>query len=134
MAKLIDIASIGPVNAKKLKKAGVFTTHSLLKQGASPRGRESIAEMSGISLAMVTQWINHSDLFRIHGVGEEYARLLEQTGVETVAELGKRKPDKLYHQIQHVNQERHLVRKMPTETQLKDWIYQAKRLPKVITY
>ena len=134
MAKLTDIEGIGPANAKKLKMAGVLTTHSLLKQGASPRGRESIAEISGISLGMVLKWVNHADLFRIHGVGEEYSDLLEQAGVDTVVELGKRRPDHLYKQMKLTNQEKRLVRKLPTETQVKDWIIQAKKLPRVISY
>jgi hypothetical protein len=33
-----------------------------------------------------------------------------------------------------VNQEKKRVRKLPTQAQVSDWIEQAKRLPRVITY
>ena len=33
-----------------------------------------------------------------------------------------------------VNEEKNLVRKVPTESQVEDWVAQAKELPKVITH
>ena len=30
---------------------------------------------------MILEWVNHADLFRIKGVGEEYADLLEEAGL-----------------------------------------------------
>jgi predicted flap endonuclease-1-like 5' DNA nuclease len=44
MAKLIDVEGIGPANARKLKEAGIATIEALLQQGATPKGRKSIAE------------------------------------------------------------------------------------------
>ena len=48
MAKIIDIEGIGPAFAEKLTAAGIKTTESLLKAGASPAGRKDIASRSGI--------------------------------------------------------------------------------------
>ena len=45
---------------------------------------------------MILEWVNHVDLFRIKGVGEEYSDLLEEAGVDTVVELAQRKADNLY--------------------------------------
>jgi len=134
MAKLIDMEGIGPAYAQKLQSAGVQTSRSLLKQGATPKGRDSIAEISGISPTLVLKWVNHADLFRIRGVGEEYADLLEQAGVDTVVELAQRNAENLFQKVTTINQEKRLVRKLPTETQIKDWIDQAKKLPRVISY
>ncbi len=87
MAKLVDIEGIGEVYAQKLKAAGVRSTDALLKKGASAKGRQELAEKSGISEKMILEWVNHVDLFRIRGVGSEYADLLEEAGVDTVPEL-----------------------------------------------
>ena len=73
MAKLLDIEGIGPVYSEKLKNAGVKSVESLLKLGATPAGRESIAEKAGIDKRLILEWVNRADLFRIKGVAEEYS-------------------------------------------------------------
>lgn len=78
--------------------------------------------------------MNHVDLFRVKGVGEEYADLLEAAGVDTIPELAQRNPGSLYQKLIEVNREKELVRKLPSEAQVKDWVEQAKQLPRRITY
>jgi len=134
MAKLIDVEGIGPKYTEKLKAAGITTIKTLLDMGATPKGRKNIAEKSGISETLVLTWVNHVDLFRLKGVGEEYADLLERAGVDTVVELAQRKAENLYQKMVSVNEEKKLVRKLPTQAQVKDWIEQAKKLPRAISY
>ena len=87
MANLLEIEGVGEVYAQKLKDAGVASTQALLKMGATPKGRKTIAEKSGIGDALILEWVNHVDLFRIRGVASEYSDLLEEAGVDTVREL-----------------------------------------------
>ena len=134
MSKLMDIEGIGEKYAKKLAGAGIKTTRDLLNQGASTQGRKAIAENSSISEKNILEWVNHLDLFRIKGVGGEYADLLEEAGVDTVVELAQRNPDNLYKRLLTVNQEKKLVRKLPTPYQVKNWIDQAAKLPRGIFY
>jgi predicted flap endonuclease-1-like 5' DNA nuclease len=134
MAKLTEIEGIGKVYAQKLQEAGVETTEELLEQGASPKGREEIAEKTGISRKLILEWVNLADLFRIKGIGEEYTDLLEEAGVDTVPELAQRNPENLYQKLVAINQEKKLVRRLPGQDQVSDWIGQAKQLPRVITY
>jgi predicted flap endonuclease-1-like 5' DNA nuclease len=134
MAKLVKVEGIGEVYAKKLQGAGIATTQALLEKGASPQGRKEIAEKTGISETLILEWINHLDLFRIKGVGEEYSDLLEAAGVDTVPELAQRNPENLHQKLVAINQEKELVRQLPNQAQVNDWIEQAKRLPRVITY
>jgi predicted flap endonuclease-1-like 5' DNA nuclease len=134
MAKLIDVEGIGPVYAEKLKTAGITTISALLEMGSTPKGRKSIAEKTGISDALVLRWVNHVDLFRVNGVGEEYSDLLERAGVDTVVELAQRRADHLHQKMVSINEEKKLVRKLPTQEQVKDWIEQAKKMPRVVTY
>jgi predicted flap endonuclease-1-like 5' DNA nuclease len=74
------------------------------------------------------------DLFRIDGVGEEYADLLEAAGVDTVPELAQRNPAHLHPTLVEVNQEKRLVRRVPSMAEVQDWVAQAKGLPRRITY
>jgi predicted flap endonuclease-1-like 5' DNA nuclease len=134
MAKLASVEGIGAVYAGKLQESGIRTTGALLKAGASPQGREEIAEKAGISPKLVLEWVNHVDLFRIKGVGEEYADLLEEAGVDTVPELAQRNAENLYAKLKETNAQKDLVRQLPGARQVEDWITQAKALPRVVTY
>ncbi len=134
MASVIAIEGVGDVYGQKLKAAGLATTEALLKAGASPSGRQEIAEKTGISDVLILEWVNRADLFRIKGVGEEYSDLLEASGVDTVPELAQRNPENLYAKLGEVNEEKKLVRRLPAQTQVSDWVEQAKVLPRVMTY
>jgi predicted flap endonuclease-1-like 5' DNA nuclease len=134
MAKIVDVEGIGSKYADKLIKAGASSTDALLKVGATPKGRKNLAEKTGISEALILKWVNHVDLYRIKGVGSEYSELLEAAGVDTIPELAQRKASNLIQKIVAVNMEKKLVRKLPVESQVANWIEQAKKLPRVITY
>ncbi|NPV85449.1 MAG: DUF4332 domain-containing protein [Anaerolineae bacterium] len=134
MAGIADVEGIGEKYAQKLKEAGIASTDALLKKGATPKGRKEIAEKTGISDALILQWVNHVDLYRIKGVGSEYSDLLEAAGVDTVVELAQRKAENLLEKMKAVNSEKKLVRKMPVLSQVQDWVEQAKKLPRVVTY
>ena len=67
-------------------------------------------------------------------MGGEYAELLEAAGVDTVPELSKRKGENLLSKMAEVNQKKKLVRRLPVQTQVDDWIRQAGELPRVLTY
>ena len=47
--KIIDIEGIGPAYAEKLEAAGVKTTDDLLDKADNKKGREKLAEETGIS-------------------------------------------------------------------------------------
>ena len=134
MTKLTEVEGIGETYAAKLAEAGIATTEALLEQGATPKGRATIEEKTGISGKLVLKWVNRVDLFRIKGIGEEYADLLEIAGVDTVPDLARRNPENLYQKLVEVNEQRKLVRKVPSLSQVNGWIGEAKSLPRVLTY
>jgi hypothetical protein len=71
---------------------------------------------------------------RVHGIGEEFSDLLEQAGVDTVNELKFRNSENLYAALVEINQEKNLVRRMPSEADVEAWIESAKQLPAILTY
>lgn len=131
---LIDIEGIGPVYAEKLAAVGLSTTEDLLAAGADRKGREDLAESTGISGQLILRWVNMADMFRVKGVGEEYSDLLEAAGVDTVPELAQRRADNLTLKMAEVNEKKKLVRRLPVESQVAAWIEDAKSLPRVVTY
>jgi predicted flap endonuclease-1-like 5' DNA nuclease len=128
------VEGIGPVHAGQLEEIGIRTPRQLLDKGATPKGRIEIADKSGISRHLILEWVNHVDLYRINGVGSEYADLLEAAGVDTVVELAQRNAQNLYDSLVEVNEEKKLVRRLPTTSQVGDWVQQAKGLPRAVQY
>jgi predicted flap endonuclease-1-like 5' DNA nuclease len=134
MTALADIEGIGATYQQKLQDAGVGSVETLLERGATPVGRKEVAAASGVSDALVLEWVNHADLFRIKGVGSEYADLLEASGVDSVPELAQRDPDNLAGKIAQVNEAKHLVRQAPSTAQVQAWVTEAKGLPRVVMH
>lgn len=134
MAKLEQVEGIGTKYAGQLRKAGVRSTKSLLEKGATLRGRDEIARAAGISGKLILEWVNHVDLFRIKGVGEEYSDLLEEAGVDTVVELAQRNVVNLHEAIMETNARKKLVRRPPSKKMVNDWVDNAKKLPRKVYY
>lgn len=128
------IEGIGAANAKKLAKAGVRGISTLLSKGAMPKGRDELARVSGLSVSSILKWVNMADLFRIKGIGTQYSELLEAAGVDTVRELAQRNPDNLHAAMVETNNRKKLVRQAPGIQNVKDWVAQAKRLPRAVEY
>jgi predicted flap endonuclease-1-like 5' DNA nuclease len=132
--KIEDLEGVGPVYAAKLREAGVQTTDDLLAQAGPATGRQALAASTGISSDLLLRWTNHADLYRVSGIGSEYADLLEASGVDSCAELAQRNPANLATTMAEANAARSLVRRLPTEEVVKGWIEQAKTLPKAVTH
>jgi predicted flap endonuclease-1-like 5' DNA nuclease len=132
--RLETIEGIGPVYAEKLRAVGIRSVGALLRAGATSKGRDELAEKTGIGDAFILDWVNRADLMRVHGVGEEYSDLLEHAGVDTVLELAQRNPDNLYKRMMEVNEAKRLVRRAPTRGMVARWVEHAKTLPRVVAY
>jgi predicted flap endonuclease-1-like 5' DNA nuclease len=133
--RIEEVEGIGKAYAEKLAAAGITSTDDLLEQGAKPGGRRSIEAATGIDGDLILEWVNHVDLMRIKGVGSEYSDLLEAAGVDSPAELAQRNAANLSNTVQEVVAARpSIVRRIPTQNEIQDWIDQSKKLPKVVEH
>ncbi len=131
---LAYIQGIGKAYSKKLHTAGITNVDELREKGSTPKGRKEIIKATGISEKRLLRWVNMADLYRIQGIGKEYAELLEAAGVDTVPELAQRTPASLLEKMTAANAQKKMVRRLPTIAQVESWIAQAKSLPRVISY
>ena len=132
--KVIEIEGVGEVFAAKLKAAGIEKASQLLEKCAKPAGRKALAAEADIADHLILKWANHCDLYRINGVGPQFAELLEAAGVDTVKEFGHRVAANLEKKLQEVNEKRHLTGRVPSEKELQKMIDEAKELPAVMSY
>ena len=132
--KIIDIQGIGEAYAPKLIAIGIKTPEELLEACLTPSARKNVAEETGISGKLILKWANHADLFRISGIGPQYAELLEAAGVDTVKELKHRVPANLTAKMVEINKAKNLAQRDPSEKEVTKWIEEAGKLEGKITY
>ena len=134
MTKLSEIEGIGEAYSNKLQEGGITSIEQLLEVGGEKKGRQEIADKCEISEKLVLNWVNRADLSRVKGISTQYADLLECAGVDTVPELAQRNAENLHEAMEKVNEEKNLVRQVPSHSQVEDWVKQAKELPRAINY
>jgi len=132
--KIETIEGVGKVMGDKLRASGIADTAALLAKTSKPKDREALAAKTGISGKLILKFANRADLMRVNGVGEEYADLLEATGVDTVPELAQRKAQNLFDALAQTNAEKKLVLQTPSLSAVKGWIAAAKDMPRVLQY
>jgi predicted flap endonuclease-1-like 5' DNA nuclease len=123
-----------PESRAKLLQRGIRNSDQLLEAARTPEERKALAEQTGITPEAILELANRADLARIKGVGQIYADLLEQAGVDTVKELAARVPANLHATLAAVNVEKKLAGRAPTLPDVKKWVTQAKRLRKLLEY
>jgi len=132
--KIVEIEGVGEVYAEKLQAAGINKVSELLEKCAAAKGRKELAEATGISEKLILRWTNHADLFRINGVGPQFAELLEAAGVDTVKEFRHRVAENLQPKLAEINEERHICGRVPAVAEVQKMIDQAKELEPMMTY
>jgi chlorosome envelope protein I len=133
----IDVAALEGIDkehAIKLVQAGVKSFDQLLERGRDRNGRKELSGATGLGENDVLTLVNRADLARIKGVGFSWSELLEASGVDTVPELAQRNPSNLYTKMQEVNKLKKLVQQLPSVDQVKAWVDQAKKLPRILVY
>lgn len=128
------IEGIGGAYGAKLRDAGIASTSALLKAAADSRGRQLLAQKTGIDAARILLWANMADLMRIKGIGKQFAELLESAGVDTVKELKTRNAANLAKRLEEVNAQKKLTRAVPAESMVARWVAEAATLPAVLVY
>ena len=132
--KIIDIEGVGDVYAEKLISAGINKASELLEKCAAPKGRKELAEQTGISEKLILKWANHTDLYRINGVGPQFAELLEKAGVDTVKEFRHRVPENLQPKLVEINEQFNICGRVPAVSEVQKMVDQAKELEPKMTY
>lgn len=72
VSRLGIIEGINEINEIKLKEAGVFSLEDLLQTCISRKGRNDLAEKTGITEKVILKWANQVDLARIKGSGATF--------------------------------------------------------------
>ena len=131
---ITDIDGIDGEAAAILKSVGIRSTERLLEAARTVRGRKLLAMKTGFDEKRLLCWANVADRMRVKGIRKEYAELLQAVGVDTVKELKYRNPANLAKTMAEANKKRKMVRLLPSEKVVCNWIENAKKLQLKISY
>jgi len=132
--KIEEVEGIGPEYGAKLRGADIQTTEDLLRRCGDKKGRVGVATETGLSEKHLLEWVNLSDLMRITGVGEEFADLLEEAGVDTTQELARRNAENLAVAVSEINEKKNLTDRVPSAETIQKWIDEAGTLEDLISH
>ncbi len=124
------IKGMNPDLAAKLKAEGITNTDHLLDAAAKTGPRRDLAKKLGVSPSELLEFVNRADLARIKGIGDAYANLLEEAGVDSVKELAHRVPANLHERLEKANAEKKFVPRVPKVEEVEKWVNEAKELGK----
>ena len=116
------IEGIGPAYGSKLRNAGVKVVDDLLRAGSTRSKRRTLANKVEVAPTTLLKWVYRADFFRIRGIGTQYSSLLEEAGVNTVADLSRRNAKNLHASIKAINRKKNLVRRIPPYRTVQRWI------------
>ncbi len=94
-----SIKGMNPELAAKLKAQGITNTDQLVAAAGKAGPRRDLAKQVGVSGSELLELVNRADLARIKGIGDAYANLLEDAGVDSVKELAHRVPANLHDRM-----------------------------------
>lgn len=123
-----DIKGLDADNLAILKANGIGNADDLVAAALDFDKRAALAKTLGIDSKQLSEWVNRADLMRLNGVGEEYANLLEECGVDSTRELRRRVPANLHAKMTEINASGGQVKRLPTVEQVESWVAQAKQL------
>ncbi len=126
------IKGMTPDLAAKLKEQGITNTDHLLEASKTASARRALAQKVGVENSVLLELVNRADLSRIKGIGDAYANLLEEAGVDSVKELAHRTPANLHDKLVQVNTEKKTVPRPPSLDQVTTWVDEAKAMGQTV--
>ena len=120
--KFTEIEGIGPDFVLKLQKADITTTEHLLEKARDPKRRSQLSGVTAISEPLLAKWVAMADLMRLKGLTKPYSDLLLASGVDSTEKLRTFQAQDLVHRMDEQNKTKNLVPRVPTVTEVEQWL------------
>ena len=131
---LREISGLNPNNVEKLEAVGITHSKHFVERGNTPKKREELSELTGISMSALLEMAKLSDLARVRGLGGAFTRLFFEAGAETLEKLSECDPEVLFREVHAMNQEKMVTKTIPPLKDFYQYVEQAKDLPKIVEY
>ena len=132
--KIIDFTEISKDTIDKLEKIGITNTEKLFDKVIKKSDRQKLAVSTGIYEREILELTKLADLSRIKWVGETYAQMLYDLGVDTVEIVSKSDSVDLHARINQMIKEKNIFKGAIGLNDVKILIESASELPLEIEY
>jgi tetratricopeptide (TPR) repeat protein len=129
---LAGLKLIGATYAKHLKELGIVSHDDLILKAKNCHAREELAKKLCIDPKFLQRWALLADMMRIVGIETQYANLLEAAGVRSLDDLKVRYSHDLTELLHQVNSAQSLVKQLPLEETVQQWVRDAQKTTKHI--
>lgn len=131
---LKDFPEVNQELVEKLEEMGVKNSKQLYIRCKTPKERKELAEKIDLAPESLLEIVKLSDLARCGGVGPLFARMIYQTGVDTIEKLSLASAEDLFTELKLLNEERGYTKAKFVTEDVRYCIEYAKMLPKAIEY
>jgi hypothetical protein len=132
--KIKDFVGISSETVLKLEKEGIKDTLALFDRVKSSGSRKELASRTGINEEEILELTKLTDLSRIKWVGTMFARVLFESGFDTVEKVSTANCEELYQKITQINKQQNLYKGNIGLNDMKLCVNAAQDVPLEIEY
>jgi hypothetical protein len=131
---LADFPGIAPETVKKLAGLGLRDTHQLFGCVRTAKDRQALSKKTGLPAPKILELTKLTDVSRIRWVGANFARLLVDSGEDTVEKVAQADYAALYKTLMQINAEKKYFQGKFGLHDMQICVQDAKQVPSVIEY
>jgi hypothetical protein len=132
--KLKDFIGISADTISKLEKIGIKDTLKLFDKVRTIQNRKELATKTGINVNEILELTKFSDLSRIKWVGATFAKVLYNSGYDTLEKVSKANHEELHKAIVKLNKEKNLYKGHIGLNDMKICVLAANEVPLEVEY
>ena len=130
--KLIDLPFIETDIISKLELHGIRDSKQLFENGAKLKDRQNLSEKHNLPFDKLSELVCLCDLVRITGVGPVFARIIYDSGINTVKNFLSYDAFELFERLTKTNSEKGLTKAKFTQKDIEYCIELGRDLPLVV--
>jgi len=131
---LKDFPGVNPEAIERLLQIGVKNTLQLFPHVLSPDSRSEFAKQNQITEDDLLELTKLTDVARTRWVGPKFARLLVESGCDTVEKIANSDIEDLYEALMRTNIEKRIYQGKFGKEDMRIWVKTVQDVPLVIQY
>ncbi len=131
---LKDFPGVNPQVIHNLRQLGIKDTEQLFPHVLTPQARSVLAQQNQITEEDILDLTKLTDVARTKWVGPKFARLLVESGYDTVAKIANADGDKLYRALIRANDELGIYKGKFGLEDMGQWVKTVQDVPQIIQY
>jgi hypothetical protein len=129
-----DIPRLAPDHVERLVSFGIKTTRHLFDCARTRAAREALSSQTGIPYPVLLELVRMADITRAGWVGPVFARMIYETGTDSLEALAQQSAETLFAQLRAINADQQFTKASFSLKDVTACIETAKKLSLVIEY